>query len=63
MAPCKIPPPQQLAVLVENQPMTFLIDPSRHAAAAAAAARMGMLLEVAFLESLIKQQGMNSEVC
>jgi hypothetical protein len=60
MAPCKTPPPQQLAVLVENQPMTFLIDPSRHAAAAA---RMGMLLEVAFLESLIKQQGMNSEVC
>jgi hypothetical protein len=59
MAPCKTPPPQQLAVLVEYQPMTFLIDPSHHAAAA----RMGMLLEVAFLESLIKQQGMNSEVC
>jgi hypothetical protein len=57
MAPCKTPPPQQLAVLVEYQPMTFLTDPSHHAA------RMGMLLEVAFLESLIKQQGMNSEVC
>jgi hypothetical protein len=59
MAPCKIPPPQQLAVLVEYQPMTFLTDPSHHAAAA----RTGMLLEVVFLESLIKQQGMNSEVC
>jgi hypothetical protein len=59
MAPCKTPPPQQLAVLVEYQPMTFLTDPSHHAAAA----MMGMLLEVAFLESLIKQQGMNSEVC